>query len=44
MLFDETTVSMIYKESIDQEIPDVYEPEYRAMELFYQKHRKLKLR
>lgn len=35
---------MVYKESLNQEIPDVYEPEYKAMEIFYQKHRHLKLR
>lgn len=43
-LFQKTTVAMIFKESLGQEIPDIYEPEYQAMELFYQKHRHLKLR
>lgn len=43
-LYGSTTVTMVYKESLNQEIPDVYEPEYKAMEMFYQKHRHLKLR
>lgn len=38
------TVSMVFKESLGQEIPDVYEYEYQAMELFYQKHRNVKRR
>lgn len=33
------TVQMVFVESIGQEVPDVYEPEYRAMEQFYQRHR-----
>lgn len=36
----EKTVKMIYCESLAKEIPDVFEPEYRAMEEFYQKHRR----
>lgn len=44
VLYGSTTVAMVYKESLSQEIPDVYEPEYKAMEIFYQKHRHLKLR
>lgn len=43
-IFQKTTVTMIFKESLGQEIPDIYEPEYQAIELFYQKHRHLKLR
>lgn len=43
-LYGTTSVSMVYKESLGQEIPDVYEQEYHAMEVFYQKHRHLKLR
>lgn len=35
---------MIFKESLGQEIPDVYEPEYHAMEIFYQKQRNNKKR
>lgn len=34
------SVEMIYRESLGQEIPDVYEPEYRAMEEFYQRQRR----
>lgn len=34
-----TSVQMIFCEVLGQEIPDVYEPEYRAMAEFYQKHR-----
>uniref|UniRef100_A0A0A1WZ98 Dual specificity protein phosphatase 18 n=1 Tax=Zeugodacus cucurbitae TaxID=28588 RepID=A0A0A1WZ98_ZEUCU len=34
------SVQMIYYESLNREIPDVYEPEYRAMEEFYQRQRK----
>lgn len=40
----QASVEMIFKESLAQEIPDVYEPEYRAMEQFYQKHRNIKRR
>lgn len=38
------SVKMIYVESLDREVPDVYEPEYRAMEEFYQRHRTFKRR
>ncbi|XP_036335492.1 dual specificity protein phosphatase 18-like [Rhagoletis pomonella] len=34
------SVQMVYYESLNKEIPDVYEPEYRAMEEFYQRQRK----
>lgn len=33
------TVDFVFVESIGQEVPDVYEPEYKAMEQFYQRHR-----
>lgn len=33
------TVQMVMLESIGQEVPDVYAPEYKAMEQFYQRHR-----
>lgn len=33
------TVSMVFVESIGQEVPDVYLAEYQAMEHFYQRHR-----
>ena len=39
-LFGTTTVSMIHSSAIDEEIPDVYEPEYRSMEMLYQKYRR----
>lgn len=39
-LFGTTTVSMIPCTSLGEEIPDVYEPEYRTMELLYQKYRR----
>lgn len=39
-LFGTTTVSMIPCSSLGEEIPDVYEPEYRTMELLYQKYRR----
>ncbi|CRL06608.1 CLUMA_CG019505, isoform A [Clunio marinus] len=35
-----TTVSMIHCSALGEEIPDVYEPEYRTMELLYQKYRR----
>lgn len=35
-----TTVSMVHCNSLGEEIPDVYEPEYQAMELLYQKYRR----
>ncbi|CAD7004559.1 unnamed protein product [Ceratitis capitata] len=34
------SVQMVYYESLNKEIPDVYQPEYRAMEEFYQRQRK----
>lgn len=43
-LYGSTSVQFIFVESLGQEIPDVYEPEYRAMEVFYQKHRNVKRR
>lgn len=33
------SVKMIFLECLQKEIPDIYEPEYRAMEDFYQKQR-----
>lgn len=33
------SVRMIFMECLQKEIPDVYEPEYRAMEEFYQRQR-----
>ncbi|EDV93202.1 dual specificity protein phosphatase 18 [Drosophila grimshawi] len=33
------SVEMIYFASLDKEIPDILEPEYRAMEDFYQRYR-----
>lgn len=36
----QSTVSMIHCNSLGEEIPDVYEPEYKAMELLYQKYRR----
>ena len=39
-LFGTTTVSMVPCSSLGEEIPDVYEPEYRTMELLYQKYRR----
>lgn len=35
-----TTVAMVPCSSLGEEIPDVYEPEYRTMELLYQKYRR----
>ncbi|XP_031634632.1 dual specificity protein phosphatase 14 [Contarinia nasturtii] len=43
-LFKKTTVAMIFKESLGCEVPDIYETEYKALEIFYKKHRHLKLR
>lgn len=44
-LFDGmATVKMVFKESLAVEIPDVYETEYEAMELFYKKYQHLRLR
>jgi atypical dual specificity phosphatase len=34
------TVKMVYVESLNQEFPDVYQDEFRNMELIYQKYRK----
>ncbi|KAG5677145.1 hypothetical protein PVAND_006927 [Polypedilum vanderplanki] len=39
-LFNTTTVSMVHCNSLGEEIPDVYESEYKAMELLYQKYRR----
>lgn len=39
-LFGCTTVSMVPCSALGEEIPDVYEPEYRTMELLYQKYRR----
>lgn len=39
-LFGTTTVSMVHCSSLGEEIPDVYESEYKAMELLYQKYRR----
>lgn len=35
-----TTVSMVHCSAVGDEIPDVYEPEYRTVELLYQKYRR----
>ena len=34
------TVAMVYCHALDQEIPDLYEHEFRAMEMLYQKFRR----
>ncbi|XP_058459531.1 dual specificity protein phosphatase 18 [Malaya genurostris] len=34
------SVSMVYCHALDQELPDIYEPEFRTMELLYQKFRR----
>jgi atypical dual specificity phosphatase len=39
-LYGTTSVSMIPCNSLGEDIPDVYEPDYRAMELLYQKYRR----
>lgn len=39
-LYGTTTVSMVHCSSLGEEIPDVYESEYKAMELLYQKYRR----
>lgn len=39
-LYGNTTVSMVHCSAVGEEIPDVYEPEYRTMELLYQKYRR----
>lgn len=38
------TVSMVFVQSIGQEVPDVYKDEYNAMEQFYQRHRQRHVR
>lgn len=35
-----TTVTMIRCPAVDEEIPDVYEPEYKSLEFLYQKYRR----
>lgn len=35
-----SSVQMIYCSALGENIPDVYEPEYRTMELLYQKYRR----
>lgn len=40
-LYGVSSVKMIFYESLSREIPDVYEAEYKAMEEFYQRQRKL---
>lgn len=40
-LYGVSSVKMIFYESLAREIPDVYEAEYKAMEDFYQRQRKL---
>lgn len=39
-LFGSNTVTMVHCSALGEEIPDVYEPEYRTMELLYQKYRR----
>ncbi|KAL7051844.1 hypothetical protein ACKWTF_004658 [Chironomus riparius] len=39
-LYGTTTVSMVHCSSLGEEIPDVYESEYKAMEILYQKYRR----
>ncbi|XP_055534036.1 dual specificity protein phosphatase 14-like [Wyeomyia smithii] len=34
------SVTMVYCHALDQELPDIYEPEFRTMELMYQKFRR----
>lgn len=34
------SVSMVYCHALDQELPDIYEPEFRTMEMLYQKFRR----
>lgn len=41
-LFGMQSIKMIFMECLQKEIPDVYEPEYRAMEKFYQSQRTFK--
>lgn len=39
-LYGTNTVAMVHCSALGEEIPDVYEPEYRTMELLYQKYRR----
>lgn len=39
-LYGTPTVTMVYCHALDQELPDIYEPEFRTMELLYQKFRR----
>lgn len=39
LIHGKSSVKWIFFESIQKEIPDVYENEYRNMEIFYQKYR-----
>lgn len=39
-LYGTRTVTMVYCHALDQELPDIYEPEFRTMELLYQKFRR----
>ncbi|CAO1326780.1 unnamed protein product [Diamesa hyperborea] len=39
-LYGTSTVQMVPCKSLGDEIPDVYEPEYRTMELLYEKYRR----
>ncbi|KFB49311.1 AGAP006593-PA-like protein [Anopheles sinensis] len=39
-LYGAATVTMVYCHALDQELPDIYEPEFRTMEMLYQKFRR----
>ncbi|XP_049290470.1 dual specificity protein phosphatase 18-like [Anopheles funestus] len=39
-LYGTRTVTMVYCHALDQELPDIYEPEFRTMEMLYQKFRR----
>uniref|UniRef100_A0A182NIB2 Protein-tyrosine-phosphatase n=1 Tax=Anopheles dirus TaxID=7168 RepID=A0A182NIB2_9DIPT len=39
-LYGARTVTMVYCHALDQELPDIYEPEFRTMEMLYQKFRR----
>ncbi|XP_050090933.1 dual specificity protein phosphatase 18 [Anopheles aquasalis] len=39
-LYGSRSVSMVYCHALDQELPDIYEPEFRTMEQLYQKFRR----
>lgn len=39
-LYGNTTVAMVHCSALGEDIPEVYEPEYRTMELLYQKYRR----